>query len=237
MSRNTKIKDVKIILSGLDNIEEEKKYFAKVETENCIPKNRDAIYLYADEPCVEACQLLYDLNIQTYTSNGHIQSSNEINPNAYVGIVYDTLSEENKKIAQEMIENGLIKDIYKDAGRGTRLTISLSVPIKNESLVGDVSDKLVELASMFKQQDVLYGKTTFKELMSSLFVKVDNNKYHNLMTHEIVSKEEMQQTLPDWIEYILENKYTADGITYFYSEDLLNKHLSYVENFETHKKR
>ena len=164
MSRETKIKDIKIIRSGCDNVEEEKQYFVAISTESCIPKDRDAIPLYADEPCVEACQLLYDLNIQTYTSGGHVGGKENATGMAYIGIVYDTLSEENKKIVEEMIENGIIDNIANNEARGQGLTISISVPINSDSLVGVVSDKLVRLARMFKQQDVLYGRKTIDEI-------------------------------------------------------------------------
>ncbi len=237
MSRETKIKDIKIIRSGLDNVEVEQKYFVRVGTESCIPKDRDAISLYADEPCVEACQLLYDLNIQTYTSGGHVEGKVNTEGEAYVGINYDTLSDENKRIVKEMINNGIIDNIANNEDRGQGLTISLRVSINSDSLVGEVSDKLVQLASMFQQQDVLYGRKTIDEIKSSLFTKLDNDNYRNNWTFEVITKEEMQQLLPEWVEYECENMYTSDGITYFISEDLLNKHLNYMESIDTHKKK
>ena len=236
MSRETKIKDIKIIRSGLDNVEVERNYFVRVGTESCIPKDRDSISLYADEPCVEACQLLYDLNIQTYTSSGHVDGKANAEGEAYVGINYDTLSDENKRIAKEMINNGIIDNIANNEGRGQGLTISLSVPINSDSLVGEVSDKLIQLASMFQQQDVLYGRKTIDEIKSSLFTKLDNDNYRNNWTHEVITQEEMQQSLPEWVEYECENMYTSDGITHFISEDLLNKHLNYMKNIGNHKK-
>lgn len=240
MSRDTKIKNIKIIRSGLNNVEEEQKNFVSVGTESCIPKNRDAISLYADEPCVEACQLLYDLNIQTYTSGGHVDGKENTDGLAYIGIVYDSLSEKNKKIAVEMIRNGIIDNIDNidnNEGRRTGLTISLCIPINSDSLVGDVSDKLVQLASLFQQQDVLYGKKTIDEIKSSIFSKLDDGNYRNNWTFEVVSEGEMQQSLPEWVEYECENMYTSDGVTYFVSEDLLNKHLSYMKSIENHKVR
>jgi hypothetical protein len=235
MSRESKIKDIRIIRSGLNNYEQESQYFVRGGTESCIPKDRDAIPLYADEPCVEACQLLYDLNIQTFTSGGHVNGEENATGIAYIGIVYDTLSEENKRIAEDMIKNGIIANIVNNEGRGTGLTISLDVPINSDSLVGEVSDKLVQLASMFQQQDVLYGRKTIDEIKSSLFTKLDNGNYCNKWTLEVMTQEEMQQSLPEWIEYECKSMYTSDGITYFISEDLLNKHLSYIENIENYE--
>lgn len=229
MSRDTKIKDIKIIRSGLDNNEKEQKCFVKGGTEHCIPKNRDAIGLYADEPCVEACQLLYDLNIETYTSGGHVEGKENATGEAYIGIVYDSLSEENKKIAEDMIKKGMIDNIYNTKGRGTGLTIMICVPISSDSLVGEISDKLVQLASMFQQQDVLYGRKTIDEIKSLIFTKLDNGNYFNNLTLDVESEEKMQETLPEFIEYECKYMYSSDGVIYFISEDLLNKHLRYIE--------
>ena len=235
MSRETKIKDIKIIRSGNDNTVEEEKYFVSLGQEKCIPKNRDAIFLYADEPCVEACQLLYDLNIQTYTSGGHVDGQENKEGEAFIGIIFDSLSDHNKKVAEEMIENGLIGNVIDNRGRGNGMTISLRVPINSNSLVGDVSDALVKLASLFQQQDVLYGRTTYDEITASIFSKLDNGNYLNNWTYEVVSEAEMKRTLPEWVQAECESMYTVDGKTYFLSEDLLAKHLSYVEGIETHK--
>ena len=61
MGKETKIKDIKPVLSGLtENRELEKKLFYNQSNEGCIPLSREAIPYYADEPCVLACQLLYD---------------------------------------------------------------------------------------------------------------------------------------------------------------------------------
>lgn len=237
MSKDTKIKDIKIMRSGLDNVEEEQKCFVTVGTEHCIPKNRDAISLYADEPCVEACQLLYDLNIETYTSGGHVDGKENVESIAYIGICYDSLSEQNKEIVNDLINRGIIDGIFDGKERGYGLLFSIETSINSDSLVGEVSDKLVQLASMFQQQDVLYGRKTIDEIKSSLFTKLDNGNYRNNLTIEVITQEEMQQSLPEWVEYECENMYTSDGIIYFISEDLLNKHLNYMENIDTPKKK
>ena len=207
MSRNTKIKDVKRVLSNLQPDE----VFAIGGFEGCIPLNRDAIIYYADEPCVEACQLLYDLNIETFTSGGHSGDNYAI-----IGIRYDSLSEDNKKVAQEMILNGLIKPVDIDNHNSiTSKSIYLKVPISDSSLVGEVSDKLIQLASMFQQQDVLFGRTTIEELKS----------------------EEKAIGLPGLVDFKREMMYSSDGITYFASDDLLHKHIEYKKTTSISSKR
>lgn len=237
MSRETKIKDIKIVRTGLDNIDEEQNNFVWVGTEGCIPKNRDVISLYADEPCVEACQLLYDLNIQTFTSGGHVDGKENEEGIAFIGIIYKSLSEENKQIAKQMIERGIIGEFSNNRGEGHDLTIFLKVPINSNSLVGEVSDKLLQLASLFQQQDVLYGMQTIEEIQTELFTKIDDETYRDNILYSLVSKEQMQKLLPEYVECQCENMYTSDGITYFVSEDLLIKHLNYVNGINAHKKK
>lgn len=234
MARNTKIKDVKIIRTGLDNVEEEQNNFVKVGTENCIPKNRDAILLYADEPCVAACQLLYDLNIQTFSSGAHVDGEENKEGIGFIGIIYDTLSDQNKKIVLDMIASGIIPPLTNGEGRGYGLVFNLEVKIKSDSLVGDVSDQLLALASYFKPQDVLYGRMTKEEMQSSYFVKIDENKYLDNLTYGMVTYDEMNVLLPQYVAYQCENMYSDDGETYFISEDLLQKHLKYIAKEEIH---
>ena len=62
MSRDTKIKDTKRIITGYDE-KESQIFFNAGSTEGCIPLSREFIKYYADEACVKACELLYDLNI------------------------------------------------------------------------------------------------------------------------------------------------------------------------------
>ena len=99
MSRETRIKDVKRVLS--DRVEDPEKYFVRISTEACIPRNRDAILMYADEPCVEACQRLYDLNIETVNSGANLVEVEHFGDNdkAFIGINYNSLDEKNKIIA------------------------------------------------------------------------------------------------------------------------------------------
>ena len=74
-------------------------------------------------------------------------------------------------------------------------------------------------------------------MVDVLFTKLDDGNYRNNWTFEVVSEEEFHQSLPEWVEYECENMYTFDGIRYFVSEDLLNKHLSYMKSIENHKVR
>ena len=236
MSRETKIKDVKIMRSGLDNYEIEHQYLAQIGTESCIPKNREAIAIYVDEPCLEACQKLYDLNIETYTSGGHVDGKENATGEAFIGIIYDTLSEENKHIVEQLIKEGIIEDIRDNRGRNNSYTISIKVPIHSDSLVGDISDKLLEIVNYFKQQDVLYGRTTYEELKSFYFQLQEDGTYLDMITFSKIEESEIAQKLAEYLKEGYIPMITEDGKEYFASEDLLNKHKDYIQSLNTSRK-
>ena len=224
MSRNTLIKDTKRILSGFD-YEKEKIGLAFINTEACIPLSRDYIALYADEACLEPCQRLYDLNIQTVNSGANTDNMDNIQADGFIGIIYDTLSEENKVIVNEMIEQRLIEPKYK---YGDFTAFSLSVPLTSRSTVGEISDKLMELVSKFRQQDVLYGRYTYDDI-DLQYKPLDNGMYLDWLTLSKITEEEKGEMLNQYLKHLY-----YDGIKYYYiTEDLLKKHVSYLEQYDT----
>ena len=240
MSRETRIKDVKKVLS--DEVKNPENYFVRFSTEGCIPKNRDAIYMYADEACVEACQRLYDLNIETVNSGANLVGVTHVNDNAkaFIGINYNSLDEKNKIIADNMIKNGIASPPPADNGgryHGQSI-ITISVPINRESLVGEISDKLLELANMFEQQDVLYGRMTYEEIVNTYLEKQEDGLYKDHLSETIIKEEEIPELINDYMKYGIDNfpRFTEDGVTYFVTEDLLNKHQAYVKSLEVSKK-
>ena len=227
MAKDTKIKDIKIVRSGIDNVEQEYQYFAHVGTESCIPLNRDAIVLYADEPCVEACQLLYDLNIQTFSSGGHVDGKENATGEAFIGIEYDTLDENNKTIVERMIKDGIISNKQEASGRGQGIVFNISVPIHSDDMVGEVSDKLVKIASQFQLQDVLYGVMTKQQIEQGMFTRLEDGSYRDNATFSVLSEQEMKQSYNEMLEFYCGNMFSDDGNLYYITEDLLNKHLDF----------
>ena len=220
MSRDTLIKDTKPVLSGLD-YEKEKNAFAFRSTEGCIPLSRDYISLYADEACLEPCQTLYDLNIQTVNSGANTNNMDNIQADGFIGIIYDTLNEENQAIVNEMLEQGIIESKKK---YGNSTIFYLRVPLTSRSTVGEISDKLMYLVSQFRQQDVLYGRYTYEDI-DLRYKPLDNGMYLDFLTHSEITEEEKEEMLNQYLEQLY-----YDGIKYYYiTEDLLRKHISYLE--------
>ncbi len=228
MSRDTKIKDTKRVLTGLD-FEKESQLFCNFLTEGCIPISRESIKYYADEACLEACELLYDLNIQTFYSGGNVNGEEDIDSEAFIGISYDTLSEENKNIVKQLIEIGIIDGVRDNSGRGQGNTITISVPINSNDLVGTVSDKLMMIARHFVPQDVLYGRTTIEEIRS-LYPQKENGNFYDCCTMGELTLQELEERLQEEKSQYYPD---SDG-NLFLTKDLLDKHLTYQKENNKH---
>lgn len=222
MNRDTKIKDTKRILTGFD--EKEFQIFLNVGTEGCIPLSREFIKYYADEACVEACELLYDLNIQTFSSGANVDGQENATAEAFIGISYDTLNDENKNIVKKLISEGIIGKIVDNSARGEGNTITISVPISSDDLVGNVSDKLMELANCFVQQDVLYGRTT-KQAIRGLYYQLENGNFYDHYTLGELTSQELEKRLEEEVQ----EYFSDDEGNLFLTEDLLHKHQLYQE--------
>lgn len=222
MSRDTKIKDTKRILTGFG--EKEFQIFLNVNTEGCIPLSREYIKYYADEACVKACELLYDLNIRTFSSGANVDGKENSTSEAFILISYDTLSDENKNIVKKLISEGIIEKIVDNSGRGEGNTINISVPINSDDLVGNVSDKLMALANCFVQQDVLYGRTTKQEIRE-LYYQKENGKFFDRITLGELTRQELEKRLEEEVQ----EYFSDDEGNLFLTEDLLHKHQLYQE--------
>ena len=229
MSRDTKIKDTKRVLTGFDYEKELQLFYNGGGTEGCIPLSRESIKYYADEACLEACELLYDLNVQTCYSGGNVDGKEDTDGDAFIGISYDTLSEENKNVVKQLIESGIIDGIYDNSNRGEGNTVTISVPINSNDLVGTVSDKLMTIAQQFVPQDVLYGRTTI-EGIKNLYPQKENGNFYDHLTLGELTLQELEERLQDEVsQYYSDN----DG-NLFLTKDLLDKHLAYHKENNKH---
>ena len=229
MSKETKIKDTKrVLVSDLFGTDM-KKLFVHLDTEWAIPISREYIPLLADEACVKPCMLLYDMGIRTVNSGANVAFGDTASNCGFIGIDYNSLSDENKIIADTLIERGIIGPIYQRKG-----TIFLETPLTGESTVGEVEQKLMELASLFQPQDVLYGRKTIEDIQNE-FVDNGNGTYYwkrvsANFTHEemkILMEEDMKE-LQNWF---------YDGEKYYYiTEELLNIHMNYINKNKKGKK-
>ena len=229
MSRETKIRDSKRILSDELDWETVQKCFVRWGSEGCIPKSKDYIPLIADEACVEACRWLYGLGIQTLASGANLVDCSSDNSTAYIAINYLTLSEENKKIADDLIQKGMIPDLNRNSENRSNY-VFFNIPFTGDMTVGEVSDKLLNFAQLFREQDVLYGRETKEGIRNRDFKdNGDGTTFWELSKSNIPSSE-----VETTIDELLSSYYQDGEGNYFETEELLQIHRKYVDK---HRKR
>ena len=227
MSRETKMREAKRILCDKLDLEVQKEAFTTQNySEGVIPKSKEYIALLADEACVEACKHLYELGIQTINSGANLESTSMDEADAYVGINYNSLSEDNKKIADDLEQKGVISPIIRDPEQRGCFTVVLKTKFTGDMTVGEVSDKLLDFAKLFQPQDVLYGRVTKEEVKDQYFKDNGDGTYFYAIINGNISTSEVEQEL----DAMLQDSY-YDGKKYYYeSEDLLKMHMKYVKN-------
>ncbi len=91
------------------------------------------------EECIPACQELWSKNIYTFMVSDHLNEGQ-----CWIEIVYDSLSDENKEIFMQLESEDIIKFSYHSG--------CVNFGVKCVGIEGQ--QKLLELAKMFKMQDV-----------------------------------------------------------------------------------
>ena len=138
---------------------------------------------YAEPACLESMLYFYRNNITTTMNDTECIKGEEPQGICKVWIRYDTLSDENKEIAERLIDEGTAEFVEEEAIK----TVSVFVPCQENETIGTVSDKLMELTKKFKKQISYRGLLTTDTLMNILARIVKNYLYNG---DKIPSREE-----------------------------------------------
>lgn len=131
---------------------------------------------YSELPCLMASIDLFNKNIRTTMNDTEGVLEDSIIPNGVCKIWFDynSLSQENKDIVEELIATGCAeKFMYANIE-----TISIFVPCSSEETVGEISDKLRAIVSKLKVQDIKYGFGTMEEIYQSYAPMVESYPYY-----------------------------------------------------------
>ena len=113
-------------------------------------KNREDIKRVVELPLIEACEIFWDKNIQTVESSAN--KENAQNGKGWILLDWDSLSDENKKIAQSL--SGRVRKAH---GGSETLFYDLEIPMSKDMLVKDISKNATELANKFKKQKLTWA--------------------------------------------------------------------------------
>lgn len=125
-------------------------------------RTREQIKDLVEQPLLTACEELYDKNVQTLASSANQKDIQR--GEAYILIDFDSLSEENQKIARQYAEPKQ-GDGHWSSGK----TVKIIIPISESTTVDDVSRRATEIAKTFvKQRATWIRKIKMKDPQSTL---------------------------------------------------------------------
>lgn len=177
-------------------------------SEGKIVENREILRKFIEAPCLPACLALYDKNIRTHSSSANKQN---IGNTGDIKIYYHSLDENNKQIANQLIDTGIAIFNSHINSWNPEESITISVPINREDTVGIVSDRFMQIVSQFQQQDVLYGRLTYKD---------------------ILEEASANGISPEGIIEVFEYIYDEELDIYWLNQELYNKHKQYQDKLK-----
>ncbi len=171
----------------------------QVPATNCSIRNYHDVIYYAELPTVYSCLDLFYKNIIT-TSNdtggcyddGVTDENKEFTTNIIIN--YQSLDEENKMVADALVESGnaYISELYDT----DKKELVLEVPCTPKDSVYTVNQRMMELVSKFHKQDMIYGLVTVEDIYQSM-----SNWFNCLSSEE-----------QEAVNEILEQGYTSENI-------------------------
>ena len=98
-------------------------------------KNKEDLKNIVEEPCLKACQDLFEKNIETVDSGCNNENSSNL---AYIIIKYDSMNAKNKEIADSLINNRDIQLFKKNIPDGMYFNLlkisTLTTPRRNRRI-------------------------------------------------------------------------------------------------------
>jgi len=133
-----------------------------IEGSGGVPLTRENLANLVEAPLLEACEELYDKNIQTVMSSANLNNVHA-GTDAYIDIDFESLSDHNKIIALqlgEVFEMHRIKPVK---------CVKLKFPLSKTTTVGEIRRMAHEAVSEFAQQEMKWAeKYTLDELTEIL---------------------------------------------------------------------
>lgn len=241
MYLNQQIPGIEEFVDSLYEIDYDKLFQIKIKDSHAreisgmghpIKKERDIIYL-SEPACLKSMLKLFELNITTWANDtaGCIEDSQELNEEYLrcgINIKYSTLSSENKKIIDKLMQEGfVIPSQDKDN------IIFLNVKLNRDETIGEVSNRLLEVVSKLQIQDVYFEQFNEENIRKNIltyyefrYIRFDTLPYEVLSSELIKYYEQFNpEEFPEKDEIINNIKSNV------YSEKSLNDYLRQESDF------
>lgn len=159
-------------------------------------KNAEQVKEFVEAPLVRTCVTLYVKNIQTLGSGANLESTHP----AFIYINWETLSEENRKIALSL---GLSPEPQVNQQESSPLMLNIRMDINESTTTKQIADHFEEIADQFVEQEPSWIKS---------FSWDDMRKIYGLGEDDIIAAEDFEDFA-----------YDPDTERFYSSEDHLQK--------------
>ena len=135
------------------------------------PLSKGDLAKVIEGPLLRACECLYDKNVLTYMSGANKQNlkSGEV----YFSIIYDALSERNKKIAAELVAEKI--GHLSLANEVVPSCLQITIPVDSKSTWGDIEDSSEAISNRFFKQRLMPIAYTANYLISYLSAAIEED--------------------------------------------------------------
>ena len=136
---------------------------------NSMITTREEIREYVETPLVDACERFWDLNVQTLSSSANAK---DVDRKAYIIIDYGSLSDANKKIADE---SGEKVDNYDG-----RPAVDIVIPVTKETTAEEIKQKTSEIADRFQKQKATWVPSYSLQEMRQIYAYDPNDEEYGV---------------------------------------------------------
>lgn len=195
-------------------------------------RNTNDVIYYCETPVLYAGLDLFSKNIITTANDTEGCYGEEVeNPLVCLNLDYESLDEENKIVADQLVQSGDAE--YQDKsfvgeGKGINLLVSCS----REDTVFEVNKKFMELVSKFHNQDMIYGSLSLDEVIDLMEIHVRFLSDEELeKVREILNEGYTSKNVLNALEYFmyLNLYYDKEEDKFWLEEYYYKKHRAYLE--------
>ncbi len=133
------------------------------ESRNQTIATREQIPSLVEKPLVASCQRLYDNNLETLSSSANAK---DIDGGGYIFIDLDSMSDHNKKVAEELTAAGRAT-IHDDYDR--RNVVRLAIPLSETSTAIEIEHDANTLVEGFIKQKMLWAPTYTMQDIANIY--------------------------------------------------------------------
>lgn len=194
-----------------------------------IRSSRDVAY-YSEVSNYLPSLALFNMNIATTfnDTDGCYDDGLSDECNCRIAISYDTLSEENKCVADAIAEsgNGYFSESFLTDGKDLHIV----VPCEADETVLDVNKRFIKIISKFTKQDVLHGVLSNEKILKMVGYWLDiipeRDRIRELMKGEITSAKVLE--ILELCDGLFEYVYDAEEDRFYEDREIYAKHKEFL---------